>query len=287
MAARLSEHPTADILRVLAVSRSSGALELRGELRGTFFLYEGDVTYAETQGGPAPEPGTMGRRGLADAIREAVLETALLVLTGPAPDTERPLFRPGRGHWTGLTCRLGVETLLAEVTWRVERWTAAGVDPDAAIALRPLPPRRTVVLDPEQWAVVARLGEADTARKLALRTQTSFSAAMSGVAALLAAGACRTSGPPPPQVPVPPAPEAPAVTAPVPPTPPAPVPSALRADVTTATAAIHLPQRTPGATGLPGAPPSRPRPAALGLPEDPADAVRVTHRLLDGLRRMT
>jgi hypothetical protein len=44
------EHPVADVLRVLSVSRSSGALEVRGLRSGTFFLYEGDITYAEAAG---------------------------------------------------------------------------------------------------------------------------------------------------------------------------------------------------------------------------------------------
>src|SRR4029450_12763019 len=99
--------PARDVVLVLGTSRSTGALEIRGVPGGTIFLHEGDVTYAEAPGSPAvPEPAGTPGPAWGDPVRAAVRESGLILLTAPAPG-ERPLFRPGRRHWTGSRFRLG------------------------------------------------------------------------------------------------------------------------------------------------------------------------------------
>jgi hypothetical protein len=273
------DNPAADVLRVLAVSRSTGALEIRGVPAGTIFLHEGDVTYAEAPGTPVvPEPDTAPGAdpgpAFGDAVRAAVVETGLLLLTAPPARGERPLFRPGRRHWTGAACRLGVDAVLSEVERRAERLADLGVPPDAEIRLRGLRRGRRVVLTAEEWRVVAALDGVQTPRALAWRSGTSLTAAVRAVASLMRAGVCQadasqvaaTSGPAPPSPapPLEPAPQAPPATPP------------------------SLPRRTRAGV-LPPAP--SPSPAAETTGEWAADRfladrVQLAERVLAGLRRL-
>lgn len=195
MTARQIEHPAADVLRVLAVSRSSGALEIRGPRGGTLFLYKGDLTYAEAPGVPElMESGSADPR-LTAAIRDSMVEAGLALLTGPIPATERPLFRPGRQHWTGLRCRVGVEDLLDEIADQVEVFAELGVDPDNEVRLCELPAGRTAILSREQWALAAEMSGRQTARSLAWRLGAHFAATVSNLAALLGAGVVQFGAP--------------------------------------------------------------------------------------------
>jgi hypothetical protein len=191
------EHPAADVLRVLAVSRSTGALEIRGAPGGTIFLHDGDVTFAEAPGAPrVPEPDTTGRRAFVSAVRDAVLETGLILLTAP-PGGERPLFRPGRSDRTGAACRFGVDAVLAEVERRAAGLADLGVAPDAGLRLRGLRRGRSVVLTADQWALVAAFDGVETPRRLAWRSGRSLSATVSAIAALVRDGAVAPAEPAP------------------------------------------------------------------------------------------
>jgi hypothetical protein len=282
------DNPAADVLRVLAVSRSTGALEIRGAPAGTIFLLDGDVTFAEAPGSPAvPEPGSLAGQAFDAAVRDAVVESGLILLTAPA--RERPLFRPGRQYWTGHSFRLGVDAVLSEVERRAARLADLGVEPDAGIRLRGLRRGRPVVLTAEQWGLVAALDDVETTRSLAWRSGTSLTAAVRAVASLLRAGVCQAVSPPPPPVP--------AAPPPVPAPPPvAPAPAAV---------VTPLPRRPRGRTQLPPGPhrpggPSRsvapsgsvglagPRAAVPTGWADFRDEGRVVlaERLLAGLRRL-
>jgi hypothetical protein len=281
------DNPAADVLRVLAVSRSTGALDIRGVPAGTIFLHEGDVTYAEAPGTAVPEPAvTPGRDpAFGEAVRAAVFETGLLLLTAPRGRGERPLFRPGRRHWTGATCRLGVDAVLSEVERRAARLADLGVPPDAEIRLRGLRRGRRVVLTAEEWRVVTALDGVGTPRALAWRSGTSLTAAVRAVASLVQSGICQA------------VPEA--VPETVPETvPDVPVPEA----VPLVPDAVTSPPEPPGGPAAPVAPPALPRRARAGvsLPPPPspapasertgewslADKVELAERVLAGLRRL-
>jgi hypothetical protein len=189
--ARPTEHLTADVLRVLAVSRSSGALEIRGTPSGTIFLHKGEVTYAEALGIPPIQQSSIMDPRLQSTIYSAVVEAGLILLTGPNPDGERPLFRPGREHWTGLTCRLDVETLLVEINQQMHSFKKLGVEPDDEVRLCELPRGRSMVLSRQQWTLVAQLSGAQTARSLAWGSAEPLGATIAAVASLVGAGVAR------------------------------------------------------------------------------------------------
>jgi hypothetical protein len=186
--ARPIEHPVADVLRVLAVSRSSGALEIRGIRGGTFFLSEGDVTYAHAVGVPPTEVFDGDDPQLPSTIRSSIIEVGLTLLAEENADGERPLFRPGRRHWSGRLCRLQVETLLSEISQRLANFTELGVGPDDQVQLCGLAPGRIAVLNRRQWAMAAGMSGPQTPRSLARRSGTSLSVTIETVSALVAAG---------------------------------------------------------------------------------------------------
>jgi hypothetical protein len=258
------DHPAADVLRVLAASRSTGALEIRGAPGGTIFLDDGDVTFAEAPGAPRiPEPETTARRVFVSAVRDTVLETGLILLTAP-PGGERPLFRPGRSDRTGAACRFGVDAVLAEVSRRAAGLADLGVEPDTGIRLQGLGRGRSVVLTREQWALVAALdGGVETPRRLAWLAGRSLSGTVAAIAELVTAGAV-----------------SPAETVPAPAPAPAPVPAPVPVAAPPAAVATGMPlpqRRRTQLTIAPGA-----------LPEVWTDESRIllAERLLAGLRRL-
>jgi DNA-binding MarR family transcriptional regulator len=270
---RYTEHPTAEVLRVLAVSRSSGALEIRGTPSGTVFLHAGEITYAQAAGLPTlpesagPQPSS--------AIHSFVVETGLTLLTGPVAVTERPLFRPGRRHWTGLTCRIGVETLLREIAQRMDGFRRIGVEPDEDVQLCARPRGELAVLTRPQWALAVAISGPQTVRSLARRTGASLSTTVTMVASLVRAGVVEFAALPPAATGV--------VTSPVPrslpvlpepePEHPPPVP-------------VRLPRRLRGATSLPSPGPD-PTPKVQSAYEDSAEGAQaLALRLLEGLRRL-
>ncbi|GLY33614.1 hypothetical protein [Kineosporia sp. NBRC 101731] len=189
MTVQETEHPAIDVLRVLAISRSSGALEVRGVPGGAFFLHEGDVTYAETIGVP-PVPET-GDPELPSLIRSNILEAGVEMLSAPRVEGDRPLFRPGRKHWTGLRYRVAVEHLLAEITDLIAHFRTLGVGPDDEVSLSWLPRGKTVVIDAQQWALTSRLTSAQSPRTLARRSGIPLSATLSSIASMIASGVAR------------------------------------------------------------------------------------------------
>ncbi|HST83628.1 MAG TPA: hypothetical protein VLL08_17990 [Kineosporiaceae bacterium] len=182
------EHPVADVLRVLAISRSSGALEVRGARGGTFFLYEGDITYAEALDLPPAKVFDADDPQLPSTLQSAIVEAGLALLAEENVDGERPLFRPGRRHWSGRLCRLRVDAFLSEITQRLARFTELGVEPDDQVQLCRLAPGRMAVLSRRQWALAAELGGAQTARALARRSGSPLSVTIETVASMVVAG---------------------------------------------------------------------------------------------------
>ena len=320
-------HPAVDVLRVLGVSRSTGAVELRGEPGGTIYLHEGDITYAEAPGTPRVlEPGVTDRVDYAAAVRAAVLETGLILLTAPYGATDRPLFRPGRRHWTGLACRLGVDDVLASVARAAAGLASLGGGPDGEVRTCALPRGGQVVLSAEAWEVVAGLDGVTTPRRLAWRSRLPLTTTVRVIASLVEAGVCApvptgppATGPPPTATGPPPGPERPATgppateplateplaTAPTeagttapssttpPPAPPPEVPAAASpvrsAALATSPAATTAP--VPAAAALPRRAPGRTGVPASTLPAAGPlggdDANRLmAQRLLDGLRQL-
>lgn len=191
MTVQETEHPAADVLRVLAISRSSGALEVRGVPGGAFFLHEGEVTYAETAGVP-PVPETVETDpALPSMIRSTIVEAGVEMLSAPRVENDRPLFRPGRRHWTGLRHRFAVEQLLAEITDLLAHFTRLGVTPDDEVRLSWLPRGRTVVIDSQQWALTSRLTSAQSPRTLARRSGIPLTATLTSIAAMIASGVAK------------------------------------------------------------------------------------------------
>jgi hypothetical protein len=193
VAARQIEHPVADVLRVLAVSRSSGALEVRGRRSGTFFLHDGDITYAEALGVPPAEEFDSADPRLRSTIQSSIVEVGLNLLADPSVEGERPLFRPGRRHWSGRAIRVGVEALLAEIADQMADFTELGVEPDDEVRLCELPTGRVAALNRRQWALVAQLAGPQTVRSLARRSGTPLRATVETVASLIGAGVAITA----------------------------------------------------------------------------------------------
>jgi hypothetical protein len=188
--ARGTDHPAADVLRVLAVSRSSGALEIRGTPSGTIFLHAGEITFAEATGLPTvpDDPDLRLNPELQSMVYSAVMEAGLTLLSGSTRDSERPLFRPGRRHWTGLVCRLGVEVVLGEIDRQLQSFTRLGVDPDNDVQLRSLPRGGLAVLDRRQWALAVAITQPQSARALSRLSGVPLSATIATVASLVEVG---------------------------------------------------------------------------------------------------
>lgn len=293
MTARQIEHPVADVLRVLAVSRSSGALEIRGVRGGTFFLHEGDITYAEALGVPPAEELDTADPWLPSTIQSSIVEVGLTLLAGDSADGERPLFRPGRRHASGRMFRVEVNSLLTEIAQQMEKFTKLGVEPDDEVQLCGLPPGRMAVLNRQQWALAAEMFGPETARSLARRSGAPLSVTIETVASLVEVGVVER-GTPAPVMPASPlardqdyreqdfrksAFRDPATPRPVSPE-------------------VLLPHRVRGSTPLPLPPPSAPmsapakqrsseaRPGMAPLQDEMADSRALALRLLEGLRRL-
>jgi hypothetical protein len=188
------EHPAADVLRILAMSKSSGALEIRSSPGGTIFLRDGKVTYAEASGVPPMTETDGADPNLWLRIHSTMVEAGLTLLTASIPDGERPLFRPGRQHWTGLTCHLGVELFLAEVAQRTEGLAKLGLQPDDEVRLRGLSPGTLAVLTKRQWLLVSRMSGPQTARSLARSCAAPLGTTLADVASLVGAGMAEKLG---------------------------------------------------------------------------------------------
>jgi hypothetical protein len=259
--ARRLEHPVADVLRVLAVSRSSGALEVRGLLSGTFFLNAGDITYAEASSVPLVEEVDVTDPQALSMIRSSIVEAGLTLLAPESAEGERPLFRPGRRHWSSGVIRIEVESLLAEIAQQEQVIAGLGIEADDEVQLCGLPAGRSVGFSRRQWDVATKVHGRQTGRSLARASALPLATVIENLAALLALGVVERAAP----VAVPP-PWPPPSTSPLPPeAPPA-----------------QLPHRVPGSTPVPD--------ARAGMPaewaSDASDAHELALRLLAGLRRL-
>ncbi|GAB3264877.1 DUF4388 domain-containing protein [Kineosporia babensis] len=309
MTVQQAEHPAIDVLRVLAISRSSGALEVRGVPGGAFFLHEGEVTYAETIGVPPIPETSQADPELPGLIRSTILEAGVEMLSGPRVEGDRPLFRPGRRHWTGLRCRIAVEHLLAEITDLIGRLRRLGVDPDDEVQLCWLPRGRTVVIDAQQWALTGRLTTADSPRSLARRSGIPLTATLASIAAMISAGVARLvhHDGPVQDTPAPTAEAAKTTAEPnqAPETGPVNTvdPTLSASTILTASKPIpappdRLPRRRPKTSEaepaedsevtVEAAPPPPPPPKPMPLPEDldPNSRVAIAMRVLEGLKRL-
>jgi hypothetical protein len=316
MTVQEAEHPAIDVLRVLAISRSSGALEVRGVPGGAFFLHEGEVTYAETLNvAPVPEASEPDPE-LPAMIRSTIFEAGVEMLTAPRVDGDRPLFRPGRRHWTGLRCRVAVEHLLAEITDLISHFTRLGVGPDDEVRLCWLPRGRTVVIDAQQWALTGRLNGAQSPRSLARRSGIPLTATLAAIASLISSGVAKlvhTEAPATDETPVRPSvvprPEAPetgpvdtdrAVSAssiltaskPITTPPPDRLPRR-RPRTTDAAPAERCSEETtakeaqaPSSRATDPTPPPVHRPPTLPADLDPDSRVAIALRVLEGLKRL-
>jgi hypothetical protein len=273
-----------DVLRVLAVSRSSGALEIRGTRSGVFFLQDGSVTYAEALGIPPEQKFAVGDPRLRSSIEKCILDASVMLLTGDIQNTERPLFRPGRRHWSGNTCSIDVDRLLVGVERQITRFTGLGVEPDDEVRLRGLPLGRTVTFSRAQWALAAELSGPQIVRSLAWRLGLPLGVVVPNVASLITAGVLEPADHP--TVPTPPPPAPGLGSGRPPPPPPAPPPEPRREPPQDR----HLPHREPGSTPLPQLRTGRPVPpfsaAEMEKIDEMADARALALRLLEGLRRL-
>jgi hypothetical protein len=304
------EHPVADVLRVLAVSRSSGALEVRGPRSGTFFLHEGDITYAEARGLPPAEEFDATDPRLRSTIQSSIVEVGLALLVSENTEGERPLFRPGRRHWSGRAVRVEVTALLYEIACQKAYFRKLGVDPDDRVELRGLSSGRPVVLSRRQWALAAQMSGPQTARSLASRSGAPLRVTIENLASLVLAGVVERGAP----LREPPAAASAVREQPVVPARPPVVREPPGGGSPVREPESALPQRVRGATPLPPAAalplppaaalprtssPAAPSPAAPPSsaapnrprkqsrpPDDPADSGRaLALRLLEGLRR--
>jgi hypothetical protein len=304
VSARTIEHPVADVLRVLAVSHSSGALEVRGPRGGTFFLHEGDITYAEAPGVPPVEEFDSADPGHRSTIQSAIVEVGLNLLVQENATGERPLFRPGRRHWSGRAIRVTVDALLSEIAGQLAFFADLGVQPDDQVRLRDLSPGRIRVISRQQWAVAVQLSTPRTVRLLARHSGRSLGATIETVATLVADGMAisepasgwfREPAPMPVPVAVPVRGRLPEPGR----TPVEPGPEALARDRGGRPAAspddsgsgpppARLSRRIPGASTVPPSASGSPRNPPVGSPSpDEADDGRaLVLRLLEGLRRL-
>ncbi len=194
-AVRQIDHPVADVLRVLAVSRSSGALEIRGVRGGTFFLHEGDITYAEVLGLPPAELFDTDDPQLPSTIQSSIVEAGLTLLAEENAGGDRPLFRPGRRHWSGGMCRLQVDEFLSEIAKQLACFADLGVEPDDQVQLCRLESGRMVVLSRQQWALAAQMCGSQTARSLARRSGMPLGVTIETVASMVGAGIVQRGSP--------------------------------------------------------------------------------------------
>ena len=289
MTGRPTQNPAVDVLRVLAVSRSSGALEIRGSRSGVFFLQDGHVSYAEALGIPLEQKFAVGDPRLPPSIENAIVDAGTVLLTGDFSDAERPLFRPGRRHWSGNTCLIDVEDLLTRMDQQISGFTVLGVEPDDEVRLCPLSAERTVILDREQWSLAAEISGPQTVRSLAWRLGLPLRTVITTAAALVAAGVMQRD---------PPAPALPAPSPGPPPAGPAPMPLSPEQTEATGLREMRLPHRVPGSTPMPDLrmggrsrpPPTSTPGSAAARPPTPddelADNRALALRLLEGLRRL-
>lgn len=145
-------HPVGDVLRLLADCDSTGALQVAGPPRGTFYLEQGSIVGVETDAVP---PG---------ADPPAVLDAAVEILRGPA--TMPPRFTTGVRIDPGTALRCDVDQLLADVGRAVDRLDRAGVGADDSVVVRPLA-GRGVCLDATAWPIVDPLTRPTTPRQVA------------------------------------------------------------------------------------------------------------------------
>jgi Domain of unknown function (DUF4388) len=187
-------------LRKLADEGNTGILPVSGRGDGAIFFRDGQVVYAESSRTPAPALGMTGLAGLGLTQRDAprlpdweygggaelvpvrsvswlagMLELTELILDALtellSSESRYAKFRPAKDLPVDLERPIAVEALLEEVQRRhdVLRQLAAAVTPDTAVAREPAIGRPAAQVSPAQWALLTRVGDGTTARRLALQ----------------------------------------------------------------------------------------------------------------------
>lgn len=173
-AVRLPRHLTAAKLVELGASGRTGALHVRGEDGGVIYLREGEVVYAESRRTVGPVPlGTRSSLEWSLIARETMVDSVLELLSGTTGYSwfrvaENP--RTGELAGAGEPASLSVGALLAEVARRQEiaRQLSAIVTADTVIVRNPYISSRAIRVSDLQWALLIRVGDQSTPRRLAL-----------------------------------------------------------------------------------------------------------------------
>jgi hypothetical protein len=212
------------VLDSLVQQQASGVLEIDGNPGGGIYFDQGLVTFAwaswapdlatRLRGAVGPAvalpylgPGgdraesdfgaalvqrrLMTRDGLGALLRSAVLD-AFIVLTVPlGGETSFADIRfeaPG-AHWAGEFCRLRVDTVRAEAARTAQRLARYRLSPGTPVRPCHLT-RPSAVVSRRQWAIVCKIGEAQSAGELAWRHGLALYEAMDCVGDLVRAGLC-------------------------------------------------------------------------------------------------
>jgi hypothetical protein len=212
----------ADALREAARIPGALAVQVLGHQSGTVFLNDGHVTGAECSGTPDirtrlirsgfadDHAGTTGT-GEPDVLREdlrnrladgsvsveeierlalSVILDAVQSLTHP-PGAAPPRLRIHRGRQSahGIDTRVPLEDVLAAIEERASAAHRLAAGPDTALSLCRLG-RPGVVVDAEQWRILARVNGRLTPRDLAWATGSELFATLLTVDHLAAEGLC-------------------------------------------------------------------------------------------------
>ncbi|WP_353889571.1 DUF4388 domain-containing protein [uncultured Thermomonospora sp.] len=299
-------------LYALANNGATGAMTVVGNFRGTVFLEDGRITFAESPGIPDPaarlvgsgrlsedqwpvprenpardtgalllERGLLGEEELRAVLHSVVLDVliALLADRSPAADVR---FAPLERHWAGRLLALDPGAALAEAERRsalpAVRRVSPRARPKACELLRPW-----AVLRREHWPLLQRADGVRTVRDLAWHSGLALHDTIESVDALAHAGLCVLLPPVPhPDVPEPAA-RPPGQTAP-PPRPALPAPPSSAAPA----ADPPLPHRVRGASAPPGADALIVAAPRVHDDEQPVFTAHpdVLRRVLEGLKRL-
>ncbi|MEJ5255893.1 MAG: DUF4388 domain-containing protein [Acidimicrobiales bacterium] len=185
----LADLPLRDVLTLLATSRQTGVLELRGANPGMVALSEGEVTIALSEMGPTLQQVFLGS-GITDtdgwdeaitAVDRGVPLTESLIRQGceiaalrrvlydhtvgavfelMLPSSDAFAFLAGERHPIGTTFTFAVANLLEEADARLDAWKQiAEVIPSTAMVmrLRRSLPTSEVTIGADEWHVLSRL----------------------------------------------------------------------------------------------------------------------------------
>lgn len=200
--------PIAVRLGRLADAGRTGVLRVSGDFGGAVYFAEGEVVYAESKrtpgrparparlpdrdesarfvasaasgtdrrGGPAAAavsgPGALGALERECAVREATVDAVLELLTSESRNPPRQRFREGEAPDVGAAPGISVAALLAEVERRrkVMGQLATILTADTTVVRNPRFGSPGLQVTAQQWALLIRMGDRSTPRRLALES---------------------------------------------------------------------------------------------------------------------